>query len=559
MLGFVGIGLPIFITSALFSVPITVFWLYMAIISVNCLFFIILAKEMKNKDSVAAFLKNRHLRQSIGAGLWAVSLLVISISAAQYGTHTQLFLGIMAGASVGIMFFSSPVLAQLLILAPVSMAGPIIGLRIIKADDEWITLVSGGLILCFAISIALNRHLQDHHRLALSRSQLFSDHMRELKLSEQLSHSRTNLLHTLSEEVAQSLNMIEAGLRRGLDHLARAPLPRSEFSAVLTHCLSLKNQINDTIDTVTLAAGEVHYVPELFDLKNIIDRLSHKYHTLALTKGLSFELHHTSPKKGAVRADAGRLLQILDHLLSNAYRYTPAGRFELTITYCDQWVHFDIIDSGPGLSGEEITTAFKPYGRVERTHMGQRGLGLGLTLCQSLCELMGGKMGAESALLIGSRFWVEMPFDPSIDLAPQKDDQPKPHLKNGLKIFLIAQDALRGAEIKIWLESLGHTPLLCQKIERAEKFLKGADFDCLFVETLNMSDYAPLAQLFETLTRLSPNLKKFILLAQKDNDNPLPFPLEAHLIWPYKRDDIGLLCKQLTTVSPYEQSFIVQT
>jgi CheY-like chemotaxis protein/anti-sigma regulatory factor (Ser/Thr protein kinase) len=112
-------------------------------------------------------------------------------------------------------------------------------------------------------------------------------------------------------------------------------------------------------------------------------------------------------------ADPTRLRQILLNLASNAVKYNrPQGRVRLEVEEApgDGFVQIAVIDTGPGLTRDEISRVFRPFERLSRPD-GDRteGLGLGLSIAQGLAQAMGGSIGVDSEPGRGTRFVVHMP------------------------------------------------------------------------------------------------------------------------------------------------------
>jgi len=111
-----------------------------------------------------------------------------------------------------------------------------------------------------------------------------------------------------------------------------------------------------------------------------------------------------------VRADRTRLKQILINLLSNAIKYNVKhGTVEVTCTESTSGhIRVSIIDSGAGLYPEQLEQLFQPFNRLGQEAGGEEGTGIGLVVAKRLVELMGGIIGVESTVGVGSVFWFEL-------------------------------------------------------------------------------------------------------------------------------------------------------
>jgi CheY-like chemotaxis protein len=125
-----------------------------------------------------------------------------------------------------------------------------------------------------------------------------------------------------------------------------------------------------------------------------------------------------------VRADRTRLKQIIINLLSNAIKYNrKQGAVSVT---CDvgspEYVRVNIRDTGAGLSTEQLAQLFQPFNRLGQDAGGEEGTGIGLVVAKRLIELMGGSIGADSTVGVGSVFWFELITAVDPQFAQESDD-----------------------------------------------------------------------------------------------------------------------------------------
>ena len=189
---------------------------------------------------------------------------------------------------------------------------------------------------------------------------------------------------------------------------------------------------------------------------------------------------------GAAVADAERVRQVLQSLVSNAVKYTVRGRIEARLERSSPTrLRIAIADTGPGLSPEELEQAFEPFRRIDRTGAGIPGAGLGLSLSRQLVRLMGAELTAESAPGVGSCFALELPFDPSArpaapEVAPGEDSlRPR-----GLRVLLAEDDALAAALLRATFEQLGHQVVHAANGRRALDLARAADVDPFVLDAL---------------------------------------------------------------------------
>jgi len=119
-------------------------------------------------------------------------------------------------------------------------------------------------------------------------------------------------------------------------------------------------------------------------------------------------------------ADHTRVKQALINLLSNAIKYNrDHGMVEVKCTATPEHLRISIKDSGAGLPPEKLAQLFQPFNRLGQETSAEEGTGIGLVVTKQLVELMGGTIGVESTVGVGSEFWIELVRDVMPQLAPE--------------------------------------------------------------------------------------------------------------------------------------------
>ncbi len=480
VLGFFGIGLPLFLWAAKAGVSSWLMALYLLLISVAWPVFMALRGQAEKRAAEASpgALSGRVWRQGLGGGVWTLVLLIVSLTATSGGTAADMLITVCAGAAVGIVFFSAPVLSHFLVLGPLAVAGPMYAFQAQHEGDGITRLMTGGLFLALAMGFVLNRHMRDHYRAQY-------DAMEAARAREAANAGKVALMETLSREVKTGLNGVAQGLSLSLTHLARAPAPRQQVEAALEEVERLRSILITTLDNDEAETGQIEVDHQALDLALICERVVADFADLARGRDLPLALSLADLPAGAAMGDVRRVEQILGHLLNNAIHYTPSGRVELKLLQLgDTYVRVEVVDSGPGLSPAELERAFHPHTRIARTSSGAPGAGLGLSLSKSLAELMGGGMGAESTLDVGSKFWLDLPFDAhAIPPARPQAEVPEPEDNASLRVLLLANNSLRAAELRDQLEGMGHRCLTSTTRERALALARKGGLDACVIST----------------------------------------------------------------------------
>ena len=124
-----------------------------------------------------------------------------------------------------------------------------------------------------------------------------------------------------------------------------------------------------------------------------------------------------------IHADLTRVKQVMINLLSNAIKYNrPGGSVTVRCErHGEERVRMYVKDTGVGLSEDQIGQLFQPFNRLGQEQSTEEGTGIGLVVTKQLVELMGGQIGVESALGVGTEFWVEFPASQRPELAGAGD------------------------------------------------------------------------------------------------------------------------------------------
>jgi CheY-like chemotaxis protein/anti-sigma regulatory factor (Ser/Thr protein kinase) len=173
---------------------------------------------------------------------------------------------------------------------------------------------------------------------------------------------------------------------------------------------------------------------------------------LAAQSAVALRLDPALNDQAHVQADPQRLKQVLVNLLSNAIKYNRRGG---TVTFScvdrpQNRLRLAVTDTGAGILAEKIARLFTPFERLDAEQSGVEGTGLGLALSRGLVELMGGTLGVESAVGVGSTFWIELPraAAPHLLQAPQAGEEAEPSASTGLpQTFLQIEDNQANAEL----------------------------------------------------------------------------------------------------------------
>ena len=276
--------------------------------------------------------------------------------------------------------------------------------------------------------------------------------------------TKIRLLAYLSHEIRTPLHGM-IGRAELLKNRLQHPQDQHDICRLIEDTQTLAKICNDGLDISMAGEDAMRFEQEPFELRALITSCIKLFMPVAAEKGLALRLIEQFPVDQILRGDVRRLKQVLDNLISNAIKFTPAGHVELIVNTTAVNSHqvllsIQVSDTGMGISDvqqEEIFHRFKQADPAAWKEFG--GSGLGLALVKGLISAMGGTITVNSDPRIGSRFILQITLDtqpqacadPPAVMHTQVTEGPRP-----LSI-LVVDDIQTNREILVrWLEMHGH-------------------------------------------------------------------------------------------------------
>ncbi len=237
----------------------------------------------------------------------------------------------------------------------------------------------------------------------------------ELKtIADEANATKSDFLANMSHEIRTPMSAIigftEILLSTHINAIQRDYLEMIEISAN-----SLLDIINDILDFSKQESGKFTINPSCFNIRKNITSIIHTYSIQSLKKGveLLYQIDDSIPE--FIIADSTRLRQVIINLISNGIKFTDQGsvflRVQKVVKNNVAMLHCSVEDTGLGISPEKMSMLFEKFTQIENKNTKKyKGSGLGLVICKSLVELMGGTIHVSSQLSQGSTFSFEIPL-----------------------------------------------------------------------------------------------------------------------------------------------------
>lgn len=217
--------------------------------------------------------------------------------------------------------------------------------------------------------------------------------------------SMSHELRTPLNSIIGFLGVVLQGMSGELNAKQKDQLGRAYASS--KHLLSL---ISDVIDISKIEAGFLETHQMTFDMKSVMQDVSHAVHHLAVERKLNLQID--CPDGITLDSDRKRLYQVILNVVSNALKYTEKGGVTVTVTPLPEQLEIVVEDTGIGIDEAGLAKLFKPFERIDsRLKIKTLGTGLGLYLTHKILTLLlGGSITVKSKLEQGSTFTMRLPY-----------------------------------------------------------------------------------------------------------------------------------------------------
>lgn len=296
----------------------------------------------------------------------------------------------------------------------------------IARDDEVGELASAfdGMVTNLQDSYVMLQNEIGERRRAEEALHEYKDHLEQtvqertselIVLNEDLQHAtraKDDFLASMSHELRTPLNSVigftDLMLKGRTGELNEEQ--RRQIHMVNDAGKQLLSLVNDVLELSRIDAGAAPVVAEPFDPCEAVRRLVEMMLPVAEAKGLTLTYTSEQELPAQIESDRGKVDQVMLNLIGNAIKFTDEGGITVTVRMSgDEFMAFDVHDTGIGIPAEETERIFEHFHQVQASTLSGMGTGLGLAISRRLAEALGGHLTVVSEVGAGSTFTLELP------------------------------------------------------------------------------------------------------------------------------------------------------
>jgi signal transduction histidine kinase/DNA-binding response OmpR family regulator len=310
-------------------------------------------------------------------------------------------------------FLSFIIFCSFCIMLVIALSAGIIGKRItlpISEVTEYAVQVAEG-----NLDIPLEVHSRGEVGLLSGALKTMVATLKERILeAETASNAKSTFLAKMSHEIRTPMNAILGIAEIELMNEKHEPGLKAALEKIYMSGDLLLSIINDILDLSKIEAGKLELQAEKYEIASLISDTAHLNMMRIGSKQIEFELYIDENIPAQMSGDVLRVKQILNNILSNAFKYTDEGKVTLSITAetSDEktFLIISVSDTGQGMTKEQVDELFDEYSRFNQdANRSTEGTGLGMSITNNLVNLMGGNINVESELVKGSTITIRLP------------------------------------------------------------------------------------------------------------------------------------------------------
>ncbi len=294
--------------------------------------------------------------------------------------------------------------------------------------------------------------------------------------------AKSAFLANMSHEIRTPMNGV-LGFLELAKHREDGTLLPDEIASMHASASALVVLLNDILDISKLDVNAVRIAPRACDVIELSKQVAHLFSAQLKFTDVELDVHVAEEVAGQYNVDPIRLRQILSNLIGNAIKFTEKGRIDVRLSAESAGnLRFEVADTGIGINNEDQDRIFKRFAQADETTTRQYGgAGLGLSICNKLCTLMGGSMGVTSAPGNGSTFHFTIAAA-SITQGPSVETVSEKTAQNKFRVLLVDDQRINLTVASALLNQLGHETTASDDPEAAYRLAKEKAFDVILMD-----------------------------------------------------------------------------
>lgn len=375
-----------------------------------------------------------------------------------------------------------------------------------------------GLEIIF-LSISMSNRIRNL-RMENEKNQLLA-----LQRAEDMNEIKSSFLSNISHELRTPLNLI-MGVATSLQQNEKEVDLEEKCKLILSSSKNLLGYIEDILDFTVIEKGNQELKEVSFDLPSTLEKVKKVQQTKAEAKNLTFNFVLPDALPTRIIGDKGKLVQILNHLLDNAIKFTNQGCIEVKIhskRKGDDRVNleFGIKDTGIGISKEKMSTIYESF--TKKSFMDKRefsGLGLGLYIVKTYVDLQGGTIDIKNNPQQGTTCMLSLGFEVEEDnMELTQNAQSSQMIGDGLepsRILLVEDNKMNQTVVKLLFKKWENVSLtIANHGKEALEIMKEETFDLVLMDLQmpEMDGFEAISMIRSGRANCSPDIPILVLTA----------------------------------------------